>query len=342
MRKILAIAVLCLLSLTATAQNVTNVRFEQEGKMVKIYYDLSEEADVSIYLSTDGGKTYETSPLGHLSGHAGEGVAAGVSRCAVWDVLADREKLQGSDVRFKIVAARRYQNENFTVGGVNFTMVYVQGGTFTMGCTSEQGHDCYSNEEPAHSVTLSDYYIGETEVTQALWTAVMGRNPSHRKGRNKPVESVSWNAAQEFCRKLSQQTGRTFRLPTEAEWEYAARGGNKSQRYKYSGSNTLSSVAWYGESKNSKTHPHPVKEKWPNELGLYDMSGNVWEWCQDLEGDYRGYSQTNPTGSSSGDSRVMRGGCSCSNAVGCRVASRAGNVPFFSWNFFGLRVVLVQ
>ena len=338
MRKLMISVVLCLLVMTATAQNVTNVRFEQEGKMVKIYYDLSEEADVSIYLSTDGGNTYESSPLGHLSGHAGDGVAAGASRCAVWDVLADREKLQGSDVRFKIVAESRRGNESFTIGGVRFTMVYVQGGTFTMGCTSEQGDDCWGDEKPAHSVTLSGYYIGETEVTQALWREVMGTTPSYFKGDNLPVENVSWNDAQEFCRKLSQQTGITFRLPTEAEWEYATRGGKKSRGYKYSGSNTLSSVAWYTD--NSSDHTHPVKGKQANELGLYDMSGNVWEWCQDWFGEYGSYSQTNPTGASLGSYRVLRGGDYGFTANYCRVASRFSFDPTFLRR--GLRVVLVR
>ena len=301
-----------LLALTATAQRVTNARFVQEGKQVKIYYDLSEEADVAVYLSTDGGKTYEPSPLGHLSGHAGKAVQAGTGRCAVWDVLSDREKLQGSNVRFKIVAARRGGNQTFTVGGVTFTMVHVQGGTFTMGCTSEQGGDCWDDEKPAHSVTLSDYYIGETEVTQALWRAVMGSNPSYWKGDNLPVEKVSWDDCQTFVRKLNQMTGKTFRLPTEAEWEYAARGGNKSLGYKYSGSNTLSSVAWYDG--NSSNNTHPVKGKQPNELGLYDMSGNVWEWCQDRYGSYNSSSQTNPAGASSGSYRVCRGGSWIDNA----------------------------
>lgn len=320
------------------AQTVTNVRFEQVGKIVKIYYDLSEEADVSIYLSTDGGKTYETSPLGHLTGHAGKAVQAGTDRCAVWDVLSDREKLQGDNVRFKIVASRRSGNQNFTVGGVSFTMVHVQGGTFTMGCTSEQGGDCYSDERLAHSVTLGDYWIGETEVTQALWRAVMGNNPSNWKGDNLPVESVSWEACQEFIRKLNQKTGKTFRLPTEAEWEYAARGGNKSRGYKYSGGNTLSSVAWYRDNSSSQTHP--VKGKQPNELGLYDMSGNVWEWCQDWKDSYSSRFQTNPAGPSSGAARVCRGGSWFSSARGCRVSHRYCNRPASRSDYIGLRLVL--
>lgn len=190
-----------------------------------------------------------------------------------------------------------------TIG--DFDMVYVEGGTFTMGATSEQGSDAYSDESPAHSVTVSDFYIGKYEVTQAQWRAVMGSNPSKFKGDNLPVEQVSWNDIQKFITKLNTMTGKTFRLPTEAEWEYAARGGNKSKGYKYSGSNTLDNVGWYY---NSGGKTHPVGQKQPNELGLYDMSGNVWEWCQDWYGSYSSSSQTNPTGPSSGSYRVLRGG----------------------------------
>ena len=290
-----------MLATLATAQNVTNARFEQEGMVVKIYYDLSKEADVSILLSTDGGKLFWPKPLEHLSGHAGKNVPAGTSRCAVWDVFADRGEMQNDNICFKIVASRWGENQTYTVGGVSFTMVYVQGGTFTMGCTGEQGEDCDKDESPAHSVTLSDYYIGETEVTQALWTALMGSNPSTWKGDNLPVDNVSWEEARKFCSKLSQQTGHTFQLPTEAEWEYAARGGNMSLGYKYSGSNDLSSVAWYKD--NSNNQPHPVKEKQANELGIYDMSGNMAEWCQDWLGDYSSSAQTNPTGPASGSPR---------------------------------------
>ncbi|MBQ8608093.1 MAG: SUMF1/EgtB/PvdO family nonheme iron enzyme, partial [Bacteroidaceae bacterium] len=181
--------------------------------------------------------------------------------------------------------------QTFTVNGVSFTMVRVEGGTFRMGATSEQVNP-YNDEKPVHSVTLSSYSIGQTEVTQALWKAVMGSNPSRFRGDNLPVERVSWNDCRTFIRKLNALTGRTFRLPTEAEWEFAARGGNQSQGYQYSGSNNLGSVAWYDSNSGDKTHP--VATKSANELGLYDMSGNVWEWCQDWYGSYSSSSQTNP------------------------------------------------
>ena len=233
-----------------------------------------------------------------------------------------------------------FGNQTFTVNGVSFTMIAVEGGTFQMGATSEQGSDAESDEKPVHSVTLSDYYIGETEVTQELWTAVMGNNPSYYKGNNKPVEQVSWNDCQKFITKLNQLTGKNFRLPTEAEWEYAARGGKKSKGYKYSGSNTIDDVAWYTNNSGSKTHD--VKTKQANELGIYDMSGNVYEWCQDWYGSYSSSSQTNPTGSSSGSYRVYRGGSWGNYARGCRVSDRNYDYPGVSSRNIGLRLSLFQ
>ena len=229
-----------------------------------------------------------------------------------------------------------FGNQTITVKGVSFTMIAVEGGTFQMGATSEQGSDAESDESPVHNVTLSDYYIGETEVTQELWQAVMGKNPSYSKGNKKPVENVTWNECQEFIKKLNQLTGKSFRFPTEAEWEYAARGGNKSKGYKYSGSNTIDNVAWYTSNSGSKTHD--VKTKQANELGIYDMSGNVYEWCQDWYGSYSNGAQTNPTGSSSGSSRVLRGGSWGSIAGRCRVSNRSSNYSGYLSNHLGLRL----
>ena len=196
--------------------------------------------------------------------------------------------------------------KTFYANGVPFEMVEVRGGTFRMGATSEQGSDVDGNEKPVHSVTLSGYYIGKTEVTQALWKAVMGSNPSYFKGDNLPVGYVSWNDCQEFIRKLNSLTGQHFRLPTEAEWEFACRGGNNSRGYKYSGSNYIDNVAWYDGNSGKKTHP--VATKSANELGIYDMSGNVFEWCADRYGDYSSGAQTNPKGPYDGSYRVFRGG----------------------------------
>ena len=213
-------------------------------------------------------------------------------------------------------------------------MVYVSGGTFIM------GGDDSSDQMPTHSVTLSSYYICKYEVTQALWRAVMGSNPSNFKGNNLPVENVSWYDCQTFIKRLNSYTGRNFRLPTEAEWEFAARGGNYSRHYKYSGSNHIDDVAWYID--NSNKRPHPVGTKQANELGLYDMSGNVGEWCSDWDGSYSSYSQTNPTGPNSGSSRVNRGGFWRYNARYCRTPERSSNDPGYCVNFIGLRLVLSQ
>ena len=219
----------------------------------------------------------------------------------------------------------------------NIDMVYVAGGTFTMGATAEQGSDAYSDEKPTHSVTVSDFYIGKYEVTQAQWKAIMGSSPSYFKGDNLPVEWVSWNDIQEFITKLNAQTGKKFRLPTEAEWEYAARGGNRSKGYKYSGSNSINDVAWYYSNSNNNTHP--VGQKRPNELGVYDMSGNVFEWCQDWEGTYSSSSQTNPSGPSSGTYRVLRGGCWVDYSSYSRVSYRLRLSPDSRKNGSGFRLV---
>ncbi len=215
-------------------------------------------------------------------------------------------------------------------------MVYVEGGTFMMGATSEQGSDADGDEKPIHQVTLSSFSIGRYEVTQEEWQAVMGNNPSNFKGAKRPVEQVSWDDCQEFIRKLNSKTGKKFRLPTEAEWEYAARGGNKSRSYKYAGSNNIGNVGWYGDNANSQTHN--VGSKQPNELGLYDMSGNVREWCQDWYGNYSSSAQTNPRGSSSGSYRVIRGGGCYNHAWYCRVSIRNCITPDYRYSYLGLRL----
>lgn len=230
-------------------------------------------------------------------------------------------------------------NETITLNDeVVFKMIKVEGGTFQMGATSEQGAYTYSDEYPVHSVTLSDYYIGETEVTQELWVAVMGSNPSYFSGDQKPVEYVSWLDCKEFITKLNNLTGKNFHLPTEAEWEYAARGGNESQGYKYSGSNNVEDVAWYDTNSGSTTHN--VKTKSPNELGIYDMSGNVMEWCEDRYGDYSSDSQTNPTGPSSGFRRVLRGGSWYFNMGNCRVSDRYNSNSIYGYYYSGFRLAL--
>ena len=230
-------------------------------------------------------------------------------------------------------------SKTYTANGVSFDMMMVKAGTFTMGATSEM-KDPEPDEKPTHQVTLTnDYYIGKTEVTQALWMAVMGNNPSYFIGDNLPVESVSWNDCQKFISKLNSLTGQNFRLPTEAEWEFAARGGNNSNHYQYSGSNELGDEAW--DVGNSGDTTHVVATKQPNELGIYDMSGNVWEWCSDWFGNYSSSSMTNPTGPNSGSYRVLRGGGWSSLARNCRSSYRHGVAPGNGSLDDGLRLVLV-
>jgi formylglycine-generating enzyme required for sulfatase activity len=238
-------------------------------------------------------------------------------------------------------------NYTETGGNVNIEMIYVKGGTFTMGCTSEQG-SCDNDESPAHQVTVSDFYIGKYEVTQAQWQAVMGtsiRTQSDKantswsiygEGSNYPMYYVSWEEAMDFCRELSRMTGKQYRLLTEAEWEYAARGGSKGTGAKYSGGSSPDRVAWYDGNSGGSTHS--VGTKAANELGIYDMSGNVWEWCSDWYGDYSSGSQTNPQGANSGSRRVLRGGSWRSNASFCRVANRNNAAPVLRSDYIGFRL----
>jgi formylglycine-generating enzyme required for sulfatase activity len=215
-------------------------------------------------------------------------------------------------------------------------MVFVQGGTFRMGGTREQGSDSDKDEKPVHEVTISSFYMGKYEVTQAQWKTLMYHNPSSFEGDDLPVEEISWNDAQLFIERLNAATGKQYRLPTEAEWEYAARGGNKSNGCRYSGSNFIELVAWFGDNSDGTTHP--VGTKRPNELGIHDMSGNVWEWCHDWYATYPASAQDNPSGASSGSCRVNRGGGWYGNAGYCRVATRYDYSPDNSRSFLGFRL----
>ena len=224
--------------------------------------------------------------------------------------------------------------------GISIEMVKVEAGTFMMGATPEMENP-FDDEKPTHQVTLTnDYYIGKYEVTQALWQAVMGKKPSRFKGDNLPVVSVSWNDCQKFISKLNRKTGKKFRLPTEAEWEYAARGGKKSRCYQYSGSNNISDVAWYYNNSCSKTYIAGSKQA--NELGIYDMSGNVKEWCQDWFGSYSSSSQVNPTGANSGSYCVGRGGSWKCVAGSCNPSTRFSFAPDDRYDDLGLRLVLSE
>ena len=242
---------------------------------------------------------------------------------------------QNNDLPYKATC------ESFNVRGVPFNMVYVEGGTFLMGATDEQEDFATDKEYPQHVVTLSSFYIGQTQVTQELWEAVMGDNPSVNRGDNqRPVENITWYDCQDFISKLNTLTGKEFSLPTEAQWEYAARGGRYSQGYKYSGSNITDEVAWHDS--NSKDSTHPVASKMPNELGLYDMSGNVWEWCNDYYEAYASKPQVDPTGPETGSKKVMRGGSYFSTSDYGRVSNRFSPPSLlFKAHPLGLRLILV-
>ena len=240
------------------------------------------------------------------------------------------------------------EEQIFTVDTVTFKMIKVEHGTFQMG-----SNDGYNDEQPVHKVTLTkDYYMGETEVTQALYKTVMGSNPSSNKGDQFPVEHVSYYnliSADGFLAKLNAKIAElytdktyTFRLPTEAEWEFAARGGNKSQGYTYSGSNTLSEVGWYGDDALTGCS-HKVAQKAPNELGLYDMSGNLFEWCSDQAAGYSSEDQTDPTGPTDRLYYTIRGGSWHSYSKRCRSASRARQDPSDNLeDDLGLRLALIE
>ncbi|MBQ0030300.1 MAG: SUMF1/EgtB/PvdO family nonheme iron enzyme [Bacteroidales bacterium] len=227
---------------------------------------------------------------------------------------------------------------SFTVNGVSFKMKLVKHGSFAMGATAEMENP-NSDEKPVHQVTITkDYYMGETSVTQSLWEAVMGGNPSRFRGENNPVENVTWDDCHNFISKMNELTGKQFRLPTEAEWEYAARGGNKSRHTQYAGSANLEDVAWYDD--NSGGHPHPVAQKQSNELGLYDMSGNVWEWCQDWFNYYSNSPSVDPQGPTSGPGRVLRGGCWNFWLSTCSSSSRGWCNPDSKFSIDGFRLAL--
>ena len=315
-------------------------------------YGRRNDEPANRVISSDSEKSQKNSALGNkLMGIVA--VAAtilftavlffGVKSC----IEADRESVDYVDEteRQQPIAnppvSEQQHVRTFTVKGVSFKMIEVEGGTFQMGATAEQQSN-QDDEKPVHTVTLDSYYIGETEVTQELWRAVMGSNPSLYSGDDLlPVENVSWYDCQNFIKELNKLTGKNFRLPTEAEWEFAARGGNSSSGYCYSGSSNIGDVAWYGLIGVYKTHP--VKGKNPNELGIYDMSGNVFEWCSDWysRSYYNSSPQNNPEGPSSGFCRVLRGGSWNSNDGYCCVAVRYYNRPDYSIYHYGLRLALI-
>ncbi len=340
MKRFVLLSFLLLAGMSVWSQTVSNVVLVQEGTRFRIEYDLSEQIETSVSVSTDS--TFTFRPLYQLSGNVGADAVQG-HNVAYWDALAEwGEFTHDVMVKVSLIPLSKVIQAN----GVNFTMVYVQGGSFVMGDTLPQGTNADPKTKQYH-VKLSSYYISQTEVTQELWNAVMGENRSFFVGVNQPVNLVSYQDIVSFISRLNLITGLSFNLPTEAEWEYAARGGKKSKGYKYSGSDNIRAVAWFGQKENetydngnSGARSHMVATKQPNELGLYDMSGNLWEWCRDFYGDYPTGQQTNPTGPKEGTHRVVRGGSYYSRAVYCRVTTRSANTPECRLTHTGFRLTL--
>jgi len=304
-----------------TAQTISNVHARQEGLEIIISYDMEGELqgkkEIILGISTDWGGNYIT--VQDAYGDIGKNVTPGRGKEIYFFA---NDALGGKNAKFKVEAKPPPPPG----------MVYIQGGTFQMG--SKKGD---SDEKPIHTVTVSGFFMDKTEVTQAQYRKVMGKNPSHFSGCDDcPVENVNWHDANEYAKRVGK------RLPTEAEWEYAARGGNKTNGYKYAGGNSIGNVAWYYGNSGSKTHP--VAQKQPNELGLYDMSGNVWEWCSDWYGDgyYKQSPKNDPQGPNSGTLRVLRGGSWYYIGDLCRVAYRLRYYPFDRSLNFGFRLVLSQ
>jgi formylglycine-generating enzyme required for sulfatase activity len=309
-----------------SSQSVQNVYAMQDGNDILVNYTLetSSQCEVSLFFSSDNGVSWQYL-LTDCTGDVGKNIGGGQKQIK-WNVLASRDQLVGKGFQFKIKAIEEMEFEP--------EMVFVEGGTFQMGSSNGE-----SDERPVHTVELSSFSIGKYEVTQAQWRALMGSNPSKFNGCDKcPVENVSWDDVQLFISKLNEITGKKFRLPTEAEWEYAARGGKKSIGYDYCGSNDLGAVGWYSVNSSNKTHPTGLKK--PNELEIYDMSGNVWEWCSDWYGDYNAGKMINPKGLKLGQYRIIRGGGWGYDASNCRPAMRNGDFSNSESRYYGFRLVV--
>jgi len=320
-KKIITTILLCTLAgvgVTFAQNHVSNIKVQLHDLMLIVTYDLATRSDIELFVSFDGGITYR-GPLQHVSGAVGKGIYPEKSKILIWNIVDEVGYVDYPNTMIKIVSL----DDEYRHQTIDPDMAFVQGGTFTM---------------RSRSVTLSSFNIGKYEVTQAQWVAIMGTNPSRFKGDNKPVDMVRWSDIvgtsgdymmingviyfeNGFIYKLNKQTGKRYRLPSEAEWEYAARGGNQSKGNIYSGSNTIGDVAWY--SRNSRRSTHPVGTKAPNELGIYDMSGNVWEWCSLSKGS------------------VLRGGSYFSSPQGCRVFYNAGMYAHDRcFGCYGFRIVI--
>lgn len=319
------------------SQTVRDVSFTVRGDTLAITYSLDRQADICVRVSIDGGQY--TEPLEGLVGAVGKAVKPGVGLSITAIRLPEIRGIAPSELSFLVEVDDG--SLMVYVDTLVFRMMPVEGGSFTMGCTHPRGEKhTYADELPTHKVTVNSFYMGKYEVTQALWVAVMGQNPSKWIGSDSlPVEQVSWNDVQIFIARLSQMTGYRFRLPTEAEWEFAARGGMRGHNTRYPGSNNQPwEVCWFGG--NSNGHSHPVGRLKPNELGLYDMGGNVMEWCSDWMEAYSDQPQNCPQGPRNGENRILRGGCFNSPTWGCSVFERSWYLPDFGYSFYGFRLAL--
>lgn len=317
---------------SAHAQKVTNIRAEQRGQDIIVFYSLETTSTcfVSLVLSQDNGATWGA-PLKNISGDNGRNVNGGEKQI-LWKVLDEGNQLEGDQLKFKVVAIEKKPFEP--------DLIFVEGGAFEMG----EGDDTtyhFGGNGPKHSVTLSSFYISKYEVTQSQWLAIMGNNPSYFSGcENCPVENVSWYEVQEFIRKLNLRTNLFYRLPTEAEWEFAAKGGIKSKGYKYSGSDDYTEVAWlHFYSYNDNQMLNPVGKKKPNELGICDMNGNVEEWCSDWLGPYSMRYEVNPQGPLNGSLKILRGGCSDGSIAHWNIL-RSFDPPSVKHRLRGFRLIL--
>ncbi len=304
----------------AFPQTITNFQQKIENGRIVVTYDLQgktlEKYNINLTAKNEGDSVIPKAIAGDLND-----VSPGKHKVIWWEPVLESRSLTGWHITLT------------TMPLIN--MVYIPGGTFEMGCGSWT-NDCEDDEKPVHTVTVSSLYMSSTEVTQDQWQAVMGTNPSIFKGDDLPVESVSWDDVQEFLTKLNQKTSQNYRLPTEAEWEYAARSGGKKEKYAGTNSN-LDEYAWYIKNSGNKTHP--VGQKKPNGLGLYDMSGNVWEWCSDWydKDYYKNSLGINPKGTYSGSLRVLRGGSWDNYDISCRLSFRKRNLPNIRSNYRGFR-----
>lgn len=337
MKKLAAIIMMIICCVAVSAQHITNQSFSLKGDTLTISYSLDKQADICVRVAIAGGRY--TEPLGGLTGAVGQGVKPGDSLLITAVALPEIRGIAAEELSFLVEVddgALLVYVDSFA-----FRMMPVEGGSFTMGCTHPKGEKhTYADELPTHKVTVNDFYIGQFEVTQGLWLAVMGENPSKWVGNDSlPVEQVSWNDVQIFIARLSQITGYRFRLPTEAEWEYAARGGKRSHGTPYPGTRSQAwETCWF--VMNSKGHSHPVGQLKPNELGLYDMGGNVMEWCSDWMTAYTSQPQNCPQGPRTGENRILRGGCFNSISASCTVFERSWYLPDYGYSFHGFRLVL--